>query len=75
MDQLIADVTDIQGVQMGDTVTLFGTGERNTPTADDIARWSNTINYEVTCLVGKRVARVYVQNGKVVHAVTLADKL
>ena len=75
MDQLIADVTEIKGVQMGDTVTLFGTGEKNAPTADDIARWSNTINYEVTCLVGKRVARVYVENGEVVHAVTLADKL
>ena len=63
MDQLIADADNLQNVKIGDTVTLFGYGE-NTPTADDIAKWTDTINYEVVCLISKRVARIYLQDGK-----------
>lgn len=66
MDQLIVDADNANTVKIGDTVTLFGTGE-NTPTADDIANWTNTINYEVVCLISKRVARVYFKNGKEVE--------
>lgn len=73
MDQIMADVTEIGSVQRGDEVTLFGTGKDGAPTADDIAAWCNTINYEVTCLIGKRVARVYLKDGKVVNTMTLTD--
>ncbi|WP_449075020.1 alanine racemase C-terminal domain-containing protein [Ruminococcus sp.] len=34
-------------------------------TADDLAKNTDTINYEVVCLVGKRVPRIYIKNGKV----------
>ncbi|GHU82070.1 alanine racemase 1 [Clostridia bacterium] len=71
MDQLMSDVTNIKNVKRGDIITLFGSGTDGAPTADDIAAWSNTINYEVTCLIGKRVARVYLQNGKIVATSTL----
>ena len=53
--------------------TVFGR-EKNAPSADDIARWIGTINYEVTCIVGKRVARVYLKNNEVVSTHTLLDK-
>ena len=56
MDQVMVDVTDIPDVQIGDEVTLFGS---ETLTIDDVARWGNTINYEVPCLLGARVPRVY----------------
>lgn len=75
MDQLMADVTDCGNVKRGDCVTVFGTGDNNTPTVDELALWSNTINYEVVCLVGKRVARVYTKDGKIVNAVTLTSNL
>src|SRR5574344_1879109 len=68
MDQTMVDITDIDGVKRGDIVTVFGSKERGAKTADDRARWSDTINYEIICLVGKRVARVYVEHGKVVEA-------
>lgn len=71
MDQIMADVSHIQDIQYGDEVTLFGNGQNGAPTADDIARWSNTINYEVACLVGKRVARVYVEQGNIIGTTTL----
>ena len=56
MDQFMVDVTDIPHVQIGDEVTLFGS---DTLTIDEVARWGNTINYEVPCLLSARVPRVY----------------
>lgn len=63
MDQTMLDVTDIVGVKTGDEVIVFGTGKNGEPTADTIAQNTNTINYEVVCLVGKRVPRIYYKNG------------
>lgn len=71
MDQIMADVTHIKDISTGDEVILFGNGENGSPTANDIAAWSNTINYEVTCLVGKRVARVYLEDGEITSTTTL----
>ena len=65
MDQTMLDVTDIDGVAVGDEVIVFGNGKYGEPTADGIAKNTDTINYEVVCLVGKRVPRVYYQNGKI----------
>ena len=57
MDQVMVDVTEIPDVAVGDTALLFGGEALPTDTA---ARWLDTINYEVTCLVSPRVPRVYV---------------
>lgn len=65
MDQTMVDVTDIDGVNMGDEVIVFGNGSHGEPTADDLAMWSDTINYEVLCIIGKRVPRLFTQNGKI----------
>lgn len=62
MDQTMLDVTDIDDVKTGDEVIVFGTGKNGSPTADSIAENTGTINYEVVCLVGKRVPRVYYEN-------------
>lgn len=35
--------------------------------ADDYAARLHTINYEITCLVGQRVPRLYFRNGKIVQ--------
>lgn len=64
MDQLMLDVSDIDGVSTGDEVIVIGDGKNNTASFDDIAEMTGTINYEVICLVGKRVPRVYLHNGK-----------
>ena len=59
MDQVMVDVTDLPEVHEGDTAVLFGAPEL---TADDAARFLDTINYEVTCLVSNRVPREYVRS-------------
>lgn len=56
MDQCMVDITDIPDAGIGDEVILFGEGA---PSADDIAARAGTIGYEVLCLIGKRVPRVY----------------
>lgn len=65
MDQTMIDVTDIDDVKIGDEVVIFGSGKNGEPTADDLANNTDTINYEVVCLVGKRVPRLYIKDGKV----------
>ncbi len=63
MDQLMLDVTGLE-VSAGDTVTLFGANGQCNVSADELARRAGTINYEVVCLLSKRITRVYIENGK-----------
>ncbi|MFB3787970.1 MAG: alanine racemase [bacterium] len=53
MDLTTVDVTHVPEVQPGDEVVLIGRQGREQITADDLARWAGTINYEIACLVGK----------------------
>ncbi len=64
MDQVMIDITDIDGVETGDEVTVIGNGQDNTISFDNIAELTGTINYELVCLVGKRVPRIYMRHGK-----------
>ena len=59
MDQLMLDVTDIPGVVAGYEVTVFGTDGGCTVPIEDLAQDEKSIHYEVMCLVGKRVPRIY----------------
>ncbi len=59
MDMILADVTDIDGVALGDGATLIGKDGTETITAWDVARWSDTIAYEILCTIGARVPRHY----------------
>lgn len=69
MDQCMADVTEtVDSVCVGDTVTLFGGHENTSVTADILAGLAGTIHYELICLIGKRVPRIYMKNGEVCRA-------
>lgn len=65
MDQTMIDVTDISNCSVGDEVTIFGHNKTSFQSVDQIAEIMGTINYEVVCLIGKRVPRVYVSNEKI----------
>jgi alanine racemase len=66
MDQCMIDVTHIEGVKNGDEVIVMGESQGCSFTADDIAESIGTINYEILCMVSKRVPRVYIEEGKIV---------
>lgn len=68
MDQLMVDVTDISGeVKAGDEAVLIGRQGDNEIAAEEIAGIIGTLPYEVLCIIGKRVPRVYIRNGSVVN--------
>lgn len=56
MDQCMIDVTHISGVAVGDEALLFG--GPHLP-VEEVANHIGTINYEIVCMVGKRVPRLY----------------
>jgi len=65
MDQFVVDLGDpdaARDVRVGDEVVVFGPGDRGEPTADDWARATGTLNYEIVTRIGPRVPRVYVGN-------------
>ncbi len=72
MDQCMIDVTNVNNIDRGDEVTLFG---ESGITADSIARWLGSINYEVVCLISKRVPRVYLKDKKPVSVRNYIDEL
>lgn len=62
MDQMIADITDIEDVQTGDEAILMGQSGNERITAEDLASWAGTISYEVLCSSAGRVERYYIRN-------------
>ena len=60
MDLSLLDVTDVPGTNIGDEVVLLGQTDGISITALEIAQLLDTVPYEVLCLIGKRVPRLYV---------------
>ena len=52
MNACMADVTEIPGIKAGDEAVLLGRQGAGEIRAEEIARWSDTINYEILCLLG-----------------------
>lgn len=71
MDQCMADVSSIPGVAAGDTVTLIGADGSEAVTMEEFAANMGTVNYEVICLIGKRVPRVFYRGGENVGVMNL----
>lgn len=64
MDQCMLDISRLPKAQVGDEVTVLGgTGACS---ADRFAAASQTISYEIVCDIGKRVPRLFLQNGRIV---------
>lgn len=59
MDQMMADISGIDGVSVGDEAVLIGKSGDEEITAEEIAAWAGTISYEILLSVGSRVDRNY----------------
>lgn len=57
MDMCMVDVSEVEGVEAGSMVTIFGA----TPSVEEVAEKLSTIPYEVFTSVGQRVRRVYTE--------------
>ena len=67
MDQFMVDVSEIPEASVGDRVTLLGYDGKEHISAEELGKLSGRFNYELVCDLGKRLPRVYVQDGKVVY--------
>ena len=59
MDQFMVDVTHIEGVKVGDSVTLLGQDGNQRITMEELGSLSERFNYEFSCLITPRVPRIY----------------
>lgn len=66
MDQLMLDVSDIGDICQGDVVTVFGKDEEHYIFVDELAKYMESISYEIVCLIGKRVPRLYFSGGNII---------
>lgn len=65
MDQLMLDVTDVEGVCEGDEVTVIGSDGSDGISACELAEKNGTIGYEIVCAIGERVPRFYIKDGRI----------
>ncbi len=64
MDQMMVDVTDIEGVGRDSIVTLIGRDGDEEITVEEIAALAGTFNYEFVCNLNKRIPRNYFKSGR-----------
>jgi alanine racemase len=74
MDAVMVDVTDVPGpeVTVDDVFTLLGEQGGDRIDAQEVARWGNTISYEVLAAMSARLPRVYYAAAKAVGLRTVA---
>ena len=61
MDVTMIDVTDVEGVEIGDVATIHGTDGKNVLPANRVARSIGTVTSDLLCAVSQRVPRLYVK--------------
>ena len=62
MDQMMADISQLENVRPGDEVILIGNCGEHCITADDLGEWSGTISYEVLLAATERVHRRWIND-------------
>jgi alanine racemase len=60
MDVTMVDVTDVEQVEIGDIVTIYGSDGHQVHPANGVARSIGTVTSDLLCAVTARVPRVYV---------------
>jgi alanine racemase len=75
MDNLMILGTNIPDVEVGDEVVLIGKMGNDNISPLDVARWSDTISYEVICRIGRRIPRIYLWENKELSCFSFLDPL
>lgn len=66
MDQLMIRLPE--KLERGTTVTLIGCDGDECITMDEVARYLDTINYEIPCMISERVPRIFYKNNQMIEA-------
>lgn len=67
MDMTMVDISDIPEAALFDDVTIIGKDGTQCITAEEVAARCDTISYEILCGIGKRVNRLYIENGRLAN--------
>lgn len=67
MDQTVIDVTGIDGVKEGKTITVFGFDNGSYLDVSEIAKKAGLLNYEILCGLSRRVPRVYIKENEIIE--------
>ena len=70
MDQFMIDVSVFPDIKEGETVTLLGYDGDEPISAEELGEKSGRFNYELVCLIGSRIPRVYTLHGAPVLALS-----
>jgi alanine racemase len=73
MDMCVADVTHIPNVALDDEVVIIGRQGDDEIPAEEVARLTETINYETLTGITARVPRLYRRGGRITTVQTLVD--
>lgn len=65
MDQCMLDVSEIEDIGEGASVTVFDSNPLSPLSVDALAEKTGTINYEYICGINKRVSRVYTRQEEI----------
>ncbi|MDW7650747.1 MAG: alanine racemase [Bacillota bacterium] len=65
MDQTLVNISGVEGAAAGDEVVLFGRQDHALLPVDEVARWLDTINYEVVTSISRRVPRIYLKETEI----------
>jgi alanine racemase len=60
MNLMMVDITDIKNAKVGDEVVLIGKQGSQEITADEIAKTTGTMNYEIVSRINPHLPRIYV---------------
>lgn len=60
MDVTMIDVTEVEGVEVGEVSTIYGRDGQHTHPANLVARGIGTVTSDLLCAVSQRVPRLYV---------------
>ncbi len=66
MDQIMVDITGIEGVNVGDFAVIMGRSGDEIITAEKLGEMCDSFNYEIICTFMPRINRVYSDNGIIV---------
>ncbi|QQK07475.1 alanine racemase [Miniphocaeibacter halophilus] len=69
MDQTMVDVSNIEDINIGDSVLLYGKDEYGELPIYEIANLANTIVYDLICGITMRIPRIYIKDNKVLSVI------
>ncbi len=73
MDQCMVRVSNGNNIQVEDEVVIIGEQGGLSISAEQLAKQMGSISYELFCMIGKRVPRLYLKGGKICDVVQFLD--